>query len=128
MLVIKVIKKEIRRLKKETRNLFFNMVFGVFNLVAVSLFYKDILLTVAILGLLTVLLFVYYRSPILIAVFVFCTVFGAFSEIFSVGSGVWSYTLVDFFNIPLWLFLLWGNAGLFIYRTAIEFERLGFHK
>ena len=128
VLVIKIIHTGIGRLKKEIKNLLFNMIFGAFNLVAVSLFYKDIPLTVVILSLLTISFFVYYKSPVFVPIFVFCMIFGTLAEIFSVYNGAWSYALPNFFNVPLWLFILWGNSGLFIYKMAIGFERLGFHR
>jgi hypothetical protein len=53
---------------------------------------------------------------------------GALGEMYAITHGVWNYSTPNFGNIPIWLFVLWGNAGLFIYRTAVEFERLGFHK
>lgn len=119
--------KKFKKLRKETKNLIFNGIFGFSNLLIVSFLYKNILLTTIILILLTLTLLFYYRSSILIPVFVFCMA-GALAESFAVYHGVWIYTLSDVFNIPAWLFILWGNAGLFIYRTAIEFERLGLHE
>jgi hypothetical protein len=42
--------------------------------------------------------------------------------------GVWHYSLSNFYNIPLWLFIAWGNAGVFVYQTTIEFHKLGVEK
>ena len=86
------------------------------------------MLTSAVLLLLTAALIFHYRSSILIPITIFCMLFGALAELFAVHNGAWAYSVSNFFDIPIWLFILWGNAGLFIYRTAIEFERLGFHK
>ncbi|HUB92734.1 MAG TPA: hypothetical protein VL945_02135 [Candidatus Saccharimonadales bacterium] len=121
--------KELKKIRKETKNIVFNTTFGVLNLVFVAVFYKNILLTGVILIILTCALILYYRRyHLLITVFIFCMIFGALAEIFAVNNGVWAYTSSDFFHIPIWLFILWGNAGLFIYRSAIEFERLGLHE
>ncbi len=119
---------EVKHIKKEKKNITFNIVFGISNLVAVTLFYKNIILTAIVLGFLTISLILFYKSHrTLVPVFVFCMVFGALAEIYAVHGGVWAYASTDFLSIPLWLFVLWGNAGLFIYRSAVELERLGFH-
>lgn len=121
--------KRIKRLRKETKNIIVNFIFGALNLLLVVFLYENILLTAASLLLLTIIFIIYYKSPhILIPVFVFCMLFGALAEIFAVHNGVWVYTSSDFLSIPVWLFILWGNAGMFIYRVAIELERLGFHE
>ena len=58
-------------------------------------------------------------------IFIFGAIFGAVAEIIAINYDVWSYSYTNFVNIPLWLFLIWGNASAFIYQTAIEFEKLG---
>ncbi len=106
----------------------FNGVFALLTLFIPSLLYKEVLLTSAILGVFAVAFFVYYRSPVLVPIFIFSMLFGGLAEIFSVSRGAWTYAFPTFFGVPLWLFFVWGNAGLFLYRTGVEFERLGFHK
>ena len=118
----------IKHVRKETRNLAFNGVFAFLTLLLVMIFFREVVLTTILLVLLSITFFAYYRSPILVPIFALACFLGVIAEIFAVSSGVWSYSLSDFFGVPLWLFVVWGNAALFIYRTGVEFERLGFHK
>ncbi len=46
----------------------------------------------------------------------------------SISFGIWSYSYTNFINIPLWLFVLWGNAAAFLYQTALEIKNLGIKK
>jgi uncharacterized membrane protein YoaT (DUF817 family) len=119
----------LKSFKKEEKNIIINVFFALLNLFFVIIFFKNILLTSIILCVLAILFvsYHYHSSPILIVVFVF-GMFGAVAEMFAITYGVWAYSLYNIYNVPLWLFVLWGNAALFIYRMAIEFERLGFHK
>ena len=32
---------------------------------------------------------------------------------------------MDFITIPVWLFLVWGNAGAFLYQMGLELKDLG---
>lgn len=76
--------KKIKRLRKETKNIIVNFIFGALNLLLVVFLYENILLTAASLLLLTIIFIIYYKSPhILIPVFVFCMLFGALAEIFA---------------------------------------------
>ena len=119
---------EIKRIRKEARNMAFNGIFAFLTLLFVVIFYREIALTTFLLVVLAIAFFAYYRSPILVPIFALACFLGVIAEIFAVSGGVWSYGLSDFFGVPFWLFIVWGDAALFIYRTGVEFERLGFHK
>lgn len=41
---------------------------------------------------------------------------GPIAEISAIYFGIWFYRDPVFMGIPLWLFLVWGNAGLYIAR------------
>ena len=43
---------------------------------------------------------------------------GPIAEMIAIWGGAWSYTIPLFLGVPLWLFPLWGVAGIFIYRNA----------
>jgi len=113
------------KLKKEWKNILFNIVFAILNILIVIFFYKKIflvsvlLLTVAIIGLIK------WKSKITLAIFIFAGLFGAIAEMVAISYGAWTYSIKNVINIPLWLFILWGNAGAFMYQTAIEFKKIG---
>ncbi len=119
-----------KTLKQEHRSIIFNSLFAVLTLIFPILFYKQILLTTLLVFIITLVGLFKWKTKLRlnIAIFLFGAIFGALAEIISINYGVWSYSLTNFFNIPSWLFIVWGNASLFIYQTAIEFERLGLHK
>ncbi|MCX6773116.1 MAG: DUF2878 family protein [Candidatus Micrarchaeota archaeon] len=51
------------------------------------------------------------------ALFCIMGAWGALAEITGIKYGVWMYRLPDFYGIPLWLPLVWGNAAVFIKRS-----------
>ncbi len=120
-------KKTYPKKKVMVRDLLFAIAFVILNLLVVVFLYREIILTTAFLILLTISFIVYYKSQILFPIFFFCML-GAVAEMFAISAGVWSYTISDIFGVPLWLFVLWGNTGLFIYEMSTWFERLGFRK
>jgi uncharacterized membrane protein YoaT (DUF817 family) len=111
------------KIRRSVKNLIFNCVFIIFNLLFIVFFYKNIILTTILLVLLTVLFLFYYKSKILIPIFCFASL-GAILEMFAVYSGAWSYSFPDIFNVPVWLFVIWGNVGLLIYRVGLEFQNI----
>jgi uncharacterized membrane protein YoaT (DUF817 family) len=118
--------KKVKKPRSVARDLAFDVMFGASNLLTVSFLYRDILLAGAVLVILAALALFYRRSRIMVPVFIFGMVFGTFAEVFAVHLGAWSYASPDFLGVPIWLFVLWGNAGLLFYMVAMEFERLGF--
>ena len=59
------------------------------------------------------------------AIFIFVAIFGPVAEMIAIYFGAWHYANFNFINIPVWLFVLWGDAAAFIYQTALEFRKLG---
>ncbi|MEK6893765.1 MAG: hypothetical protein AABX07_06210 [Nanoarchaeota archaeon] len=117
-----------RNLKKETNNIILNLLFAILNLLVIALFFKNAILTCILLGILAILSMFVWKCPLTIATFSVMAVIFIIPEIYFVKIGIWEYTFANFYSIPAWLPILWGNTGIFIYRMAIEFERLGFHK
>lgn len=91
----------------------------------VILFYNNILLTSILLAITSIISLVKWNSRITFVVFIFGALWGAFSEMLAIYYGVWNYAVTNFFNIPFWLFIIWGNAAAFLYQTGKEFGRLG---
>jgi hypothetical protein len=115
-----------RNIEKEKQNIILIFLFVLINALAVILFYNNTLIAFMVLLILGVLFILNYKSNILIAVFI-VGLFVTFLEMLAVSYGVWRYANPDFVNIPIWLFILWGNVSIAIYRIAIELERIGFH-
>lgn len=119
---------KVKKIKKEWKNIIFNLGFVALNMIFVILFYKNITLTTLLLLIIAIIGIIKWKSKITIMMFLFGGVVGAFLEMIAINYGVWAYSFVNIVNIPLWLIICWGNAAMFIYQMAIEFERLGFHK
>ncbi|MBE5727955.1 hypothetical protein IHE50_00880 [Candidatus Parvarchaeota archaeon] len=121
------VQKNSLRERMIIKDLLFSIPFAILNFLVVEFLYREIMLTTTLLILLTISFMVYYKSQVLLPIFFLCML-GAVAEMSAISAGAWSYTAPDFFNIPLWLFVLWGNTGVFIYRIGVLFERVGFHK
>ncbi len=116
------------RLRKEWLNILFNLVFAILTLILTILFYRSVWLAVGLLVIVMVFGMLKWRSPLVIFVFIFGALFGTFSEIVAIRYGVWTYAISNVAGVPFWLFVVWGNAAMFFYQMAVEFERLGFHR
>jgi len=102
--------------------LWFEFLFFFANLLTVTLFYKNILLTTAILILITVVGQIRWKSFRTLIIFILAGIIGTFGEMLAIYAGAWTYNITNFFNIPIWLFILWGNAASFIYQVAKKFK------
>ena len=47
---------------------------------------------------------------------------GPIAEIIAINAGPWEYVSPAFFGVPLWLFPLWGMAGLCFLSVAIYYN------
>lgn len=54
-------------------------------------------------------------------------ILGPVAEMKAVGEGAWAYTEPHIEGVPVWLFLVWGAAGIFI-SSAYEFLRVLIHQ
>ena len=82
--------------------------------------------------LLTVILFFFalielfvVRSKKLILIFVISGIGGTVIEIISIYFGIWAYSVKSLWNIPFWLFPLWGNAGIIIVAIYKLLSKIG---
>lgn len=119
-------KKFKNGLMKEWKNIFFNLIFAALTLLSIILIYQNILLTSILIGLIGIIGLIKWRSWTGLIIYIFGAVLGATCEISAIYySGAWYYTITNFFNIPLWLFFVWGNAAAFLFETSKEIRRLG---
>jgi hypothetical protein len=119
------IKQELKVLKKEWKNILFNCLVALLALIITSLFYRNIILTSFLLGILSIIGLVKWKSWLTFSIFLFGMVFGPLSEMIAINLGAWEYAVNNVKNIPLWLFLLWGLAAAFIFEIAMEIKKLG---
>lgn len=115
----------IIKLKKEWKNILFNFVFAILSILIVIFFYKRIFLASILLLIVAIIGLIKWKSKITLAIFIFAGLFGTIAEMIVITYGVWIYSIKNIINVPLWLFILWGNAGAFMYQTAIEFKKIG---
>jgi hypothetical protein len=96
----------------------FDIFFLAANILVVALFYKNIPLTFSLLLLIAVIGLTKWRSWRTVLIFIWAGIAGTVGEIFFISVGVWEYSITNFFNVPLWLFILWGNTAALIYQIA----------
>ena len=91
-------------------------------LLTAFLWQTPFLLTFCLLGV-AILMFLVEAKKQAITIYTIVFLVGSVSEIFLIYFGAWVYTDPHFFNVPIWLPFLWGNAGLFINRLSIHSNR-----
>ena len=57
-----------------------------------------------------------------IRTYLFVGVMGPIAEIIAIRSGAWQYTEPALINVSIWLFPLWGMAGLCFIAVAIYYQ------
>ena len=110
---------------KKRKDLTFNLAFAVLTILIVVFFYKNILLATALLSIVSLIGLLKWKSKMTLMIFAIGAILGPIAEIISIHYGVWSYTSVNFFNIPLWLIPVWGNAAVFVYHISLEIKNRG---
>ncbi|MBI4438919.1 hypothetical protein HY640_03235 [Candidatus Woesearchaeota archaeon] len=103
----------------------FNLAFGVATFLVPIFFFHDIALATLVLLAISLVGLFKWRSRATLYIFVFGALFGVGAEMLAIYKGVWSYSLPSFINVPLWLFLVWGNASSFLFEMGKEFEAIG---
>lgn len=93
-----------------------SVILAVTCITAVGLFWPQPPILLLLLALNGVLLVAIGRPKEDLAVFCIMALWGAGAEITGVKYGAWAYHLPDFYGIPIWLPLVWGNAAVFIKR------------
>lgn len=124
----KFIQKERKIIKKEWGNFAFDILFAVCAIFLTSIFYKNLLLTTIFLSILTLIALLKWKSWLTFAIFIFVALLAPLFEMIAIFFGVWKYTLPNIVNVPIWLFVLWGDAGALIYQITLEIKQLGVKK
>lgn len=107
---------------KKVKNLAFDCAFALATLLIVIYLYKNIILATLLLLAVAVIGLIKWKSKVTLKVLIFSGIFGALAEMVAIHFGVWNYQITNFYNIPLWLFIVWANAGAFIYELARELK------
>ncbi|MEK6860186.1 MAG: hypothetical protein AABX54_05220 [Nanoarchaeota archaeon] len=124
----KVIKKEKKLVKREFYNITFNLIFAFLTLFIPIIFKKYIILATILLSLISIIALFKWKSAITFLIFLFGALWGPLSEMIAIYFNVWNYSYANFINIPIWLFIVWGNAAAFLYQTGLEIKKLGVKK
>jgi len=122
------IEKEGKIIKKEWGNILFNCIFAALALLITIFFYKNNFLATILLLIVSIISLLKWKSWATLIIFLFGALWGPICENIAIKYGVWEYAFPNFFNVPIWLFVLWGMAAAFLYQTALEFRKLGVKK
>ncbi len=114
----------LKKLFSERFNFVFNAFFAILTLAIPIILYRFIFLTTFLLSIVAIVGLYRWKSFTSSFIFIFGLLFGVTSEIIAIHFGVWEYRFTNFFNVPLWLFIVWGNSAVFIYQTALEFTKI----
>lgn len=98
-------------------NYIFTNILATISLMSVALLWCRNIILFAVLLIMAASLFFIERSKSEVKTFLFCAICGMTAEYIAISFGAWNYKNPDFFNIPIWLPLLWGIASVFIVRT-----------
>ncbi len=109
-------KKEIFFIKYKEE--IFNILFVISNILIVAFFYKNLFLISVLLFLIGIIGLYHWKSKKTLILFILGGFTGAIAEMFCVHFGVWKYPVTDLGNIPIWLFIAWGNATALIYQGS----------
>lgn len=122
------IKKIEKGLKREWKNLLFNLVFITLSFLFVILFFENIFVATVLMAIVSIIGLIKWNSKMTWIIFFIGAILGPIIEIIAISFGIWIYSITSVFDIPFWLFLAWGNFAAFLYQTAVELKRLGVKK
>jgi len=110
--------------KKRIINISFNISFALLTLIVMVVFTRKEVVGVIMLSVLAVVGLVKWRSKVTLFLFIFIAAFAMIIEGIGVYFNVWGYSPPTLFIIPLWMFVAWGNAAVFIHQMAIEIKKM----
>jgi|ETNmetMinimDraft_2_1059921.scaffolds.fasta_scaffold217109_2 hypothetical protein len=96
----------------------FTRIFAIAIFVSVIIFYKNILLTTIITGILAIIALIVWKSRRTLVIFVVGGIGGTILEMIAGKFGVWNYSITNVINVPWWLFIVWGSAAAVVYQIA----------
>jgi uncharacterized Tic20 family protein len=114
-----------KKIRKEWKNLFFNIIFAFVGVFSAALLHNNVWITFGILLIVSLAALIKWNSRTTIFIFIFGAFWGPISEMICIAFGAWQYSNANFYSIPIWLFLVWGDAAAFLYQTALEIKKLG---
>jgi len=103
-------------------NMWFTRLFAVAIFVSAMLFYKNILLTTIITGIIAVVALIKWNSRRTLIIFISAGIGGTILEMIAGWVGVWNYSITNILNVPWWLFIIWGSAAAVIYQIGKEYR------
>ncbi len=95
--------------------------FAIVAITLVSLLWSKPFLLLVVILVVSALTLLQKKEMRELKLFIVISLGGAFAETVAIYFGTWSYALPQFIGIPLWLFPIWGLAGVFIKRLAEVF-------
>jgi len=107
-----------KRNNKERVDYFFEIFFVILNVLIIILFYKNASLTTVLVLIIAIIGLFKWKSRRTLFIFLGVAIAGAGLEMICIEFGVWEYTVTDFYNIPFWLFIIWGSAAATIYQIS----------
>jgi len=96
---------------------------AIASLLSVLFFWTNNFVLFVLLFFLSVIMLVIGKSKVELKTFIFCSFSGALAESLAVFFGSWTYKNPGILNVPLWLFILWGIASIFMVRVFLFFKR-----
>jgi hypothetical protein len=118
-------KKLEKKLRKEWKNILFNLAVMVLTLLAIIYFYKNSILTISLVSIIALIALIKWRSKITVVLFIGGGILFGILEILVVDFGAWQYNNPSVLGVPIWLFVIWGVTCGFIYQMALEIRKLG---
>jgi len=103
---------------QEYKEEIFNWSFAITTILVVIIFYRNIWLTNFLVLLIAIIGLFHWKSKRTLVTFILGSIFGVLAEMLCIQYGVWEYSFTNFYNVPIWLFFVWGNASAFLYQTA----------
>lgn len=97
----------------EKRDLLLSITFIAITVILVIYFWKNSILLFSLLAIISIIELIIWKGKFdLLLYFVPFIVGPPLESLVITFGGAWVYSSPDFFNIPLWLFPLWGLTGL----------------
>lgn len=110
--------------KKELRDTLLGISLILYVILSISLTYHNniLLLTLILIG--CAISFWLWHEKEDIYCFIVAMIAGPVTEIISIHSGAWAYSIPSFLGIPIWLIPLYGIAVLLVRRIAYSIMNL----
>ncbi len=106
-------------MKRGTRDLILEFTTYGIMIVFMAAFWRNNLLTFALLLLVWLTAIRFWHSKKDVIFFAAAAILGSLAEIICIWFGAWLYANPNMINIPVWLPLAWGCAGVLIRRFSM---------